>query len=448
MHRTFGENLPVTDDIPRRSVQRTAKLASLPLGVAGRVAAGWGKRLTGRSSEEVNAELIAKTAEQLFAVLGQLKGGAMKFGQALSVFEAAAPPIIAEPFREALVKLQAEAPPMPTTSVHRMLAEQLGAGWRDRFAEFNDTHAAAASIGQVHRAVWHDGRPVAVKVQYPGADHALKADLKTLKRFTRLFQMIVPGAEIRPLLDELEDRMVEELDYRSEAEYQRTFAKAFADDPKYRIPKVVASAPKVIISEWLDGVRMSKISAEADQATRDRTAELLMEFQLSSPARCGLLHADPHPGNFMLLDDGRLGILDFGAAARLPDGNPKAAGRLVRLAADGRSEELMDFARAENFITSDNSGLTAQDVMTYMGPLTDPVKEARFHYTRKWLQFQAGRLTDFGRSEFDTGRGLNLPAQHMLLTRVWGGTAGILCQMEVDVPTRSLFEKWVPGFAE
>jgi predicted unusual protein kinase regulating ubiquinone biosynthesis (AarF/ABC1/UbiB family) len=138
-------------DIPRRTAARTAKLASLPLGVAGRAVGGWGRRLAGGDGEEISAQLMAKSAEQLFAVLGELKGGAMKFGQALSVFEAAIPTSTPAPFRESLIKLQTAAPPMPSSDVHRMLAEQFGRGWRARFTEFDETPAAAASIGQVHR---------------------------------------------------------------------------------------------------------------------------------------------------------------------------------------------------------------------------------------------------------------------------------------------------------
>src|SRR5262249_54753340 len=153
------------------------------------------------------------------------------------------------PYREALTKLQAAAPPLETHTVHRVLTGQLGRSWTKRFIEFNDTPAAAASIGQVHRAVWHDGREVAVKVQYPGADEALLADLRQLQRFSRVFQALVPGADVKPLLAELQERMVEELDYRIEAANERAFAKAFDGDEHVLVPKVVASAPMVMVSE-------------------------------------------------------------------------------------------------------------------------------------------------------------------------------------------------------
>ncbi|MBN6034270.1 AarF/ABC1/UbiB kinase family protein [Amycolatopsis sp. 195334CR] len=433
--------------MPRRAAARTAKLASLPLGMAGRAVGGWGRRLTGQSADEVNATLSAKAAEQLFEVLGTLKGGAMKFGQALSVFEAAVPDEMAAPYREALTKLQSAAPPMPARQTHRVLAEQLGRSWRERFAEFSDEPAASASIGQVHRAVWHDGREVAVKVQYPGADEALRSDLRQLQRLSRLFQAFVPGTEVKPLLAELADRMDEELDYRSEAENQRGFAKAFDGDDQVLVPKVVASAPKVVVTEWITGTPLSRIIAEGTTEQRNEAGRLLAEFHYSSPVRAHLLHSDPHPGNFMLLDDGRLGVIDFGAVARLPNGAPPMLGVIMRLALDGESVKLLEALRQEGFVRS-GTVLDPADVQAYLAPFVAPLTTERFHFTRRWAQKQAGRLGDTRGQDFRTGRSLNLPPNWLLIHRVTAGAVGILCQLDAEIALRSIVEHWQPGFAD
>ncbi|WHT18465.1 AarF/ABC1/UbiB kinase family protein [Crossiella sp. CA-258035] len=434
-------------EIPRRAVARTAKLASLPLGVAGRVAAGWGKRLVGHSAEEISAEMSAKTAEQLFAVLGQLKGGAMKFGQALSVFEAAIPEEMAAPYREALTKLQSAAPALPAKTVHRVLAEQLGSGWAKRFSEFSDEPAAAASIGQVHRAVWHDGREVAVKVQYPGADEALLADLRQLERFSRLFQAVVPGMEVKPLLTELRERMVEELDYRNEADNQRAFATAYAGDERVFVPRVVASAPRVMVTEWVTGTPLSAIIRDGDREQRNAVGGRLAEFHFSAPARSGLLHADPHPGNFLVLPDGRLCVLDFGACAQLPDGLPETLGVVTRLALEGRSDDMLTRLRDEGFVRPD-AELDAEDVLAYLGPFVEPLRTERFHFTRSWLQGQAERISDLRGPDFRTGRSLNLPPQYLLIHRVTFGSIGILCQLDAETSLLNIVTQWQPGFAD
>src|SRR6201995_5448683 len=213
-------------DIKRGRAARNAKLASIPVGFAGRAALGVGKRLAGKSKDEVQAEMLERAAHQLFTVLGELKGGAMKVGQALSVMEAAIPDEFGEPYREALTKLQKDAPPLPAEKVHRVLDAQLGTKWRHRFTDFDDTPVASASIGQVHKAVWSDGREVAVKIQYPGADEALRADLKTLRRMVGVVKQLATGFEVEGLVDELIERTEMELDYRLEADNQRAFAKA------------------------------------------------------------------------------------------------------------------------------------------------------------------------------------------------------------------------------
>ncbi|KQS73819.1 AarF/ABC1/UbiB kinase family protein [Modestobacter sp. Leaf380] len=433
--------------IPRGSVSRTARLASLPLGAAGRATLGIGKRLSGQSAEEVSAELQQRTAEQLFAVLGQLKGGAMKLGQTLSVFEAAVPEEMAAPYREALVKLQEEAPPMPVRTVHAVLAQQLGGSWRSRFAHFDDTPAAAASIGQVHRATWRDGRDVAVKIQYPGAATALMADLNQLSRFARMFGVLFPGMDVKPLITELKARVVEELDYGMEADAQRAFAAAYAGDEQIAVPRIVASAPKVIVSEWMDGTPLSKIINGGTREQRDRAGLLMSTLHFSGPPRAGLLHADPHPGNYRLLDDGRLGVIDFGAVARLPEGYPEPIGRLVRWALEGKADEVLADLRAEGFVRP-GVDVDAQSVLDYLLPLLEPVGSHRFRFTRAWMQEQATRVGD-PRSEVSRlGRQLNLPPSYLLIHRVTIGSIGVLCQLDAEGDFRSVIEEWLPGFRE
>ncbi len=434
-------------EIPQRRVARTARLASLPLGVAGRATVGLGKRIAGKSADAVAAELQQRTAEQLFAVLGELKGGAMKFGQALSVFEAALPEESAAPYREALTRLQEGAPPMPATVMHRVLAEQFGRGWRQRFREFDDTPAAAASIGQVHRAVWGDGRTVAVKVQYPGAGPALLADFSQLSRFARLFGRLSPGLDIKPLLDELKDRVLEELDYTLEAQSQRQFAEAYEGDAEILIPRVVASAPKVIITEWIDGTPLSQIIANGELEQRDRAGYLLALLHYSAPTRAGLLHADPHPGNFRLLEDGRLGVIDFGAVAHLPEGSPAPLGRMTRLALRGDTDALLAEMVQFGFLRP-GIQVDPEEVLNYLRPILDPLTVERFTFTRSWMRSQAARIGDPRSAEARVGRMLNLPPSYVLIHRVTIGSIAVLCQLGATAPFRQLAETWQPGFAE
>jgi predicted unusual protein kinase regulating ubiquinone biosynthesis (AarF/ABC1/UbiB family) len=184
-------------DLPRKAVARTARLAALPLGFAGRTAVGMGRRIGGAPAEAVLSDVQRRTAEQLFRTLGDLKGGAMKMGQALSILESALPEDVAAPYRQQLTRLQDSAPPMSAVTVHHVLATELGTSWRKKLVEFDDDPAAAASIGQVHRGRWADGREVAVKVQYPGAGDALMADLRQIGRLAKTFGSLVPGIESR-----------------------------------------------------------------------------------------------------------------------------------------------------------------------------------------------------------------------------------------------------------
>ncbi|GHD69733.1 MULTISPECIES: ABC1 kinase family protein [Streptomyces] len=436
-------------DLPRKAVTRTAKLAALPLGFAGRATWGLGKRIGGKSAEIVGRELQQRTAEQLFKVLGELKGGAMKFGQALSVFESALPEEVAGPYRAALTKLQEAAPPMPTRTVHSVLRERLGEDWSELFQKFEDKPSAAASIGQVHRAVWHDGREVAVKVQYPGAGEALLSDLTQLSRFARLLGPLIPGMDIKPLIAELRDRVSEELDYALEAEAQETHATEFAGDPDVLVPAVVHQCDQVLVTEWIDGIPLSEVIAEGTQEQRDRAGQLLARFLFSGPARTGLLHADPHPGNFRLLPDEksgwRLGVLDFGTVDRLPGGLPSTIGYSLRMTLEGEAEAVYELLREEGFV-KESIELEPDAVLDYLLPIIEPAQVDEFTFTRGWMRSQAARIADPRSPAHQLGRLLNLPPSYLLIHRVTLSTIGVLCQLGATVRLRDELEEWLPGF--
>ena len=437
--------------MPSSAIARGARLASLPVGFAGRTALGMGKRLGGAPAEAVLTEVQRRTAEQIFSVLGQLKGGAMKFGQAMSVFEAALPDEIAGPYRETLTKLQDAAPPMPPGTVHRQLAAELGDDWRVRLA-IDDAPAASASIGQVHRGTWthDDGReePVAVKVQYPGAAKALLSDLKQLSRLSRLFAVVAPGLDVKPLLKELQDRVAEELDYRLEADAQRAFADEYADDPDFVVPSVVAGTERVLVSSWMDSeASLAEVISTGSQEERDRYGLLFAQFLLSGPRRVGLLHADPHPGNFRVIGDGRLGVVDFGAVARLPDGFPSAIGPLLRLAISGDAEAVSAGLREEGFLRP-GVNLQPEVLNAFIAPFFEPATVEEFSFSRGWLRAQVQRVSAPGIEGMGTSLKINLPPEYLLIHRVWLGAIGVLSQLGATAPFRSILEDNLPGFVE
>jgi predicted unusual protein kinase regulating ubiquinone biosynthesis (AarF/ABC1/UbiB family) len=434
-------------EIKRGSVARNAKLASLPVGIAGRAALGIGKRLAGKSKDEVTAELMDKAAQQLFTVLGELKGGAMKVGQALSVMEAAIPEQYGKPYREALTKLQREAPPLPAAKVHRVLDGQLGTKWRERFQSFDDKPVASASIGQVHKAVWSDGREVAVKIQYPGADEALRADLKTIQRLTGVFKQLAPGADIESVVAELIERTEMELDYRLEADNQRAFAKAYADDPHFVVPAVIASAPKVVIAEWIEGVPMSVIIREGTPEQRDTMGTRLTELTFGAPKRLEMMHGDAHPGNFMLMPDGRMGVIDFGAVAPLPGGFPASLGTCIRLARDKNYVELLPAMEAAGFIQKGEQ-VSAQEIDDMLRQYVEPVQTEVFHYTRRWIQRMAAGQMDNSVAQLKMARQLDLPANLAIPLRVIASTIAICCQLDAHVPVKAIATEFVPGFTD
>ncbi|PKH37392.1 ABC1 family protein [Nocardioides alpinus] len=444
-------------ELPRKAAARTARLAALPLGYAGRQAMGLGKRLGGKPAESVLSDVQQRTAEQLFRTLGELKGGAMKFGQALSVLESALPEELAAPYREHLTALQDSAPPMPTSTVRQQLTAHLGADWRQRLVWLDGAPTAAASIGQVHRGRWRDEdgteHDVAVKVQYPGAGEALMGDLKQIARVARGVAPVFPGIDIKPLVAELQARAADELDYTLEGEAQAAYAEAFADHSDIVIPDVVAVGGEVIVTEWLDSAHsLAHIIREGTQEERDHYGELFVRFLFEGPRRTGMLHADPHPGNFRILPApdgglGRLGVLDFGAVARLQGGAfPENMGRLMRIALDEDPESLVAVLRQEGFI-KDRIEVDPAMVLAYLAPFVEPAAEDRFTFSREWMREQFERINDPRAETFTLATRLNLPTSYLLIHRTWLGGIGLLSQLGATAPFRAILEESLPGFA-
>lgn len=440
-------------ELPRKAIVRSARLAALPLGYAGRSAVGLGRRLGGAPAEAVLSEVQQRTAEQLFRTLGELKGGAMKFGQALSVLEAALPDEVVAPYRDNLTKLQDDAPPMPTQVVRDQIAAGLGADWKNSLVWLDGAPTAAASIGQVHKGRWSDGRDVAVKVQYPGAGEALMSDLRQLARLARGIAPVFPGIDIKPLVAELQARAADELDYELEADAQRVYAAAFAADDSYLIPDVVAVGGEVLVSDWLESpYSLAHVIRVGTQEERDHYGELLARFLFAGPARTGMLHADPHPGNFRPVPEadgspGRLGVLDFGAVARLPGGTlPEAMGRLIRTAADADHETLVAGLREEGFIKP-HVRVEPELVLAYLAPFIEPTRTETFRFTREWMREQFERLNNPRDPSFTMATKLNLPKSYLLIHRTWLGGIGLLSQLEAEAPFRAILTEHLPGFA-
>ena len=434
---------PPDRSAPSGRLARAARLAALPAAHAGRSAVGLGRRIGGRPAEVVAAEVQRRTAEQLFATLGELKGGAMKVGQAMSAMEAALPEQLVGPYREALVRLQDAAPALPTARVHAQLDASFPAGWRHLLRDLSDQPVAAASIGQVHRATWQDGRPVAVKVQYPGAGEALAADVALLARLAPLVRAAVPGLDAAQLFAELRAGLVDELDPVLEADAQTAFADAYRGDPDVHVPEVLAVEDRVLVTTWVEGTPLSRVIAEGDQASRDRAGLLLVRLLLSSPARAGRLHGDPHPGNFRLLPDGRLGVLDFGATERLPDGWPSRLGPLLAAARDRDAEALHRTASSAGLLRPGR--VTPAALLALLDPAVAPLRTPAYRFSREWLQDLTRRSSDPRSAASRTQRQLVVPPRHLLLQRVASGLAGVLCSLEACVAVDGEVRTWLPG---
>src|ERR671931_2342731 len=309
------------NSIPTGRVRRTAKVAQV-IGASGAGYAGARARSVGRGTERRTEQLDRvhmEAAERMVDALGNMKGAAMKIGQLASFIDTDfLPPDYRELYQEKLSKLRASAPPMPWKDVKAVLEDELEEPVDELFASFEHEAAAAASIGQVHRAVLVDGREVAVKVQYPKVARALEADLQNAGMILRLAKAIAPGLDSRAAARELRERVLEELDYEYEAQSQRTFARAYRGHPFIYVPDVVTrlSRRRVMVTEYVEGLGFEDVKL-LPQPERDRFGEIVFRFCFGSIYHLQQFNADAHPGNYILMDDDRVAFLDFGMTKRL-----------------------------------------------------------------------------------------------------------------------------------
>jgi predicted unusual protein kinase regulating ubiquinone biosynthesis (AarF/ABC1/UbiB family) len=266
----------------------------------------------------------------------------MKIGQLASFVDVEfLPPEYRAIYQQRLAGLRDAAPAMSWEKVRKVIESDLEQPVDEVFSSISHEALAAASIGQVHQAVLTDGRRVAVKVQYPEVADALAADLDVASVLIRLGKALAPGIDPELVAGELRERVLEELDFELEAQQQRTFARIFRGHPFIYVPEVVTalSRRRVMVCEWVEGLRFEEV-VELEQAERDRVGEILVRFFFGSVARLGRFNNDPHPGNYMLMRDGRMAFLDFGNTTVVSEEWREIARRALRAAIDGSVEEF------------------------------------------------------------------------------------------------------------
>ena len=354
------------DAIPTSRVARSARIGGLAAGQAVRQMGTRAANLT-RDEEAATAAMSARqlhAAEQIVTALGTMKGAAMKVGQVLSFLDVGfVPEEHREQFQAKLAALRDSAPKVAFKDMRKVVEAEYGERLSQTFAHFDETPIAAASIGQVYRATLHDGRDVAVKVQYPGVAAAVRADMQNLGIILRLLRSVAPGLDVRAVGDEIRERIDEELDYELEAGNQRALARVYSGHPFFVIPGVVSdlSRQKVIVTEYVEGIGFEAMK-ELPQAERDRLGEIVFRFYFGSMYRHRQFSGDPHPGNMLLLADGRMAFLDFGLYKRISPEVAEFELQVARLGVERRGEELLDHLEAGGLI-SDRDAYTPDGVL-------------------------------------------------------------------------------------
>jgi predicted unusual protein kinase regulating ubiquinone biosynthesis (AarF/ABC1/UbiB family) len=402
-----------------------------------------GRNKTAEERARLEEQFAVRSAEDVAKVLGGMKGAIMKAGQMVSFIAEGLPPEA----QAALASLQADVPPMAPSLAEGVIRDELGADPERLFLDWNPVPVAAASIGQVHRAVMPDGRIVAVKVQYPGVDRAIKGDLDNAEMLYGLFaQFALKNLDVRALVDELRDRMADELDYTIEARSQTEIAELYAGHPFIRVPRVVPerSARRVLTSEWVEGLRWDDFLAQAGPAEKAKAAEVLFRFANGSIHLHGVFNGDPHPGNYRFHPDGTVTFLDFGLLKRWSPGEVEVLTGVLDEMVKADPEATIAAGQKAGFLP-DPFPFDPKWAFRYLASPYEPFLVDRFQYTRTWVGRTLQRVLDIGGEYADLIKSMNMPPSYVILDRVVWGMAALLGRLEAEGPWRGILAEYREG---
>ncbi len=393
--------------------------------------------------EQIVSEAQLRTAEDVARELGNMKGAIMKLGQMASFLATN----LAEDVRAPLTSLQQSAPPMSWELVEKQLTVELGAPPSKVFKSIHRRPAAAASIGQVHRAELDDGRIVAVKVQYPGVDKAIEADLENAWILKALIARAFPGVDPDSIFDEFKARLTEELDYRKEAANHKVLSEAWEGDSVVVIPSVVEelTTKRVLVSEWYEGSRFDEILG-APQKEKDRIGAEIYRFAQTCVGTLRFFSGDPHPGNYIFLPDRRIVFLDFGCMKRLDLETLVALRRIVESVRSGSIQEMASAMRAAGYITGDSGESEAEALAKFLRALIEPVREDKVY---KFTPRSRNEIAKLFVAEPQDGKNLryiwSLPRDLVYFNRLNLGLAGVLTILGAEHNWFRIFEDaWAP----
>jgi predicted unusual protein kinase regulating ubiquinone biosynthesis (AarF/ABC1/UbiB family) len=434
--------------IPKGRMRRSAKLGSI-VGVQGARYAGTKATNVARSEEGGKEKLEQRhleTAMKMVGALGQMKGAAMKLGQFASFIDTEfIPDEYREIYQEQLAKLRTDAPAMPWEKVERVLEEEYdGEPLSELFAEFEPEAFAAASIGQVHRAELLDGRAVAVKIQYPGIAEALDADLRNAGTIVRLARALAPGLDAKEIAKELRERVMEELDYEYEAQNQRTFSRAYRDHPFIYVPEVITrlSRRRVLVTELVEGIGFEQVKELPDEE-RSRFGEIVFRGSFGSIYHLQHFNADPHPGNYILMPDGRVAFLDFGMTKKLDREQILLEQRAIDAAFHDDPERFRRALHELGFIKNP-SKLDAERLMEHTMAVSGWFIEDREIEISARRVMKIIESTHDPRSEYyDLMRRESLPAEELMGRRMEIGVVAVLGQLRAKRNWHRIMREWI-----